>query len=83
MQNPNPGRIYNCADNKPAPQNEVVEYAAKLLGIEPPALINFEDAVLSDMAKSFWAANRRVKNDRIKQELHVELKYPSYIEGLL
>lgn len=83
IQAPNPGRIYNCADNKPAPQNEVVEYAAKLLKIAPPALVNFENAELSEMAKSFWASNRRIKNERIKQELNVQLKYPSYIEGLL
>lgn len=83
IKHPNPGRIYNCADDKPAPQSEVVEYAAKLLGIKPPPLVNLEDAELSEMAKSFWASNRRISNERIKQELGVKLKYPSYIEGLL
>ena len=78
IEAPNPGRIYNCADDKPAPQAEIVEYAAKILGIEPPPLVAFEDADLSDMAKSFWENNRRVNNDRIKQELKVELKYPTY-----
>ncbi len=79
---PSSGRIYNCADDEPAAQSDVVEYAAKLLGIEPPLLVAFENAELSQMAKSFWASNRRIKNERIKQELGVQLKYPSFREGL-
>lgn len=79
---PNPWRIYNCADDEPCAQNIVVEYAANLLGIEPPPLVPFEQAELSEMAKSFWANNRRVKNDRIKNELQVQLKFPGYKEGL-
>jgi hypothetical protein len=34
------------------------------------------------MARSFYAENRRVRNDRIKRELGVVLKYPTYREGL-
>ena len=37
---------------------------------------------MSDMAKSFWADNRMVNNERIKEELGVSLKYPTYREGL-
>ncbi len=82
INKPNPWRVYNCADDEPAPQAQVVEYAAKLLGITPPPLVEFEQAELSEMAKSFWASNRRVSNERIKQELGVQLKYPTYREGL-
>jgi nucleoside-diphosphate-sugar epimerase len=82
INNPNPGCIYNCADNEPAPQHEVVEYAAEILGVQPPPIINLEEAELSEMARSFWQNNRRVKNDRIKNEHKVKLKYPSYREGL-
>jgi len=82
INNPNPGRVYNCADDEPVPQTEVVEYAAGLLGVDPPPLVNFADAELSEMAKSFWANNRRINNARIKNELNVQLKYPTYREGL-
>ena len=79
---PNPGAIYNVCDDSPAPPAEVIEYAADLIGLEPPPLISFEDADLSPMGRSFYADNKRVRNDRIKQELGVILKYPDYKTGL-
>lgn len=82
MQKPNPGAIYNCADDLPAPQAEVVSYAAELLGVEPPPLVPFDEAPLSEMARSFYKDNRKVRNKRIKKELSVELQYPTYKEGL-
>lgn len=82
MAKPNPGAIYNVADDLPAPSHEVVAYAAGLLGVEPPPLIPFEAADLSPMAASFYADNRRVRNDRIKRELGVRLHFPDYRAGL-
>ena len=82
MANPSPKSIYNCADDEPAPQHIVVEYAASLLDIESPPMVPFEEAQLSDMARSFWASNRRISNKRIKRELGVELQYPTYKQGL-
>jgi hypothetical protein len=34
------------------------------------------------MARSFYADNRRICNARIKEELGVILRYPTYREGL-
>lgn len=82
MAKPNPGAIYNVADDEPAPPQDVVAYAAKLLGIEPPPEQPFDAAALTPMAASFYGDNRRVRNDRIKRELGVALKYPTYREGL-
>jgi len=82
MLKPNPGAVYNVCDDEPAASHEVVSYACELLGKEPPPLIPYEQANLSPMAREFYAANRRVKNDRLKHELGVKLKYPSYREGL-
>jgi nucleoside-diphosphate-sugar epimerase len=82
MVRPNPGAIYNLCDDRPAPGPDVVAFAADLLGVEPPPLIPFEQAELSAMAASFYADNRRVRNDRIKQELGVTLAYPDYKAGL-
>lgn len=82
MNKPFPGSIYNIADDAPAPPEEVVAYAANLLGIAPPPLQDFETADLSPMARSFYADSKRVSNAKIKAELGVQLKYPTYREGL-
>ena len=82
MARPNPGSIYNVADDEPAPAHEVTAYACALLGIEPPPLIPVEKAGLSPMARSFYAESRRVRNDRIKLDLGVTLAYPDYRAGL-
>ncbi|MGV8995730.1 MAG: SDR family oxidoreductase [Parvibaculaceae bacterium] len=79
---PNTGAVYNVCDNEPAPPQEVVAYAAHLLGMEPPAEIAIEDTEMSPMAKSFYAESKRVSNKRIREELGVKLKYPTYREGL-
>jgi nucleoside-diphosphate-sugar epimerase len=79
---PNPGAIYNVADDAPAPPQDVVAYACTLLGVAPPPEIPYQEAALSPMAQSFYADNRRICNARIKEELGVVLRYPSYREGL-
>src|SRR5262249_8506441 len=80
-----PGAIYNVADDAPAAQPEVVAYAARLLGLPPPPVVPWDEAAagMSELARSFYAENRRVRNDRIKSQLGVRLVYPSYREGLL
>jgi nucleoside-diphosphate-sugar epimerase len=82
MAKPNPGATYNVCDDDPAAPAEVIAHAADLLGIEPPPLVPFAEAKLSYMARSFYADNKRVRNDRIKAELGVELAYPDYRRGL-
>jgi nucleoside-diphosphate-sugar epimerase len=79
---PNPGRAYNVCDDEPCPPQEVVEYAADLLGLPLPPEIPFEQAELSPMAKSFYADSKRVSNRRIKTELGYKLIYPNYRDGL-
>ncbi|HWB45851.1 MAG TPA: SDR family oxidoreductase, partial [Hyphomicrobiaceae bacterium] len=82
IDTPTQHQIYNVSDDEPAPAEEVVAYAAELLGIDPPPPISLEQAGLSRMAASFWAESKRVRNDRIKRELGIELLYPTYREGL-
>jgi hypothetical protein len=48
----------------------------------PPPEVPFEDAQLSPMAASFYADNKRIRNDRLRQELGVALQFPTYREGL-
>ena len=84
MKNPSPGSIYNVSDDEPAEPAEVIKLAAQIMGVEAPPEITFEEALqeMSDMAKTFWADNRMVNNERIKEELGGSLKYPTYREGL-
>lgn len=74
--------LYNLADNEPAPPQDVVAYAAALMGKEPPPEVPFEEAPLSPMGRSFYSESRRVRNDRLRDDLGVVLAYPTYREGL-
>ena len=79
---PNPGAAYNVCDDEPCPPQDVVAYAAQLLGLPPPPEVPFDEAELSPMASSFYADSKRVSNARIKHELGIKMRYPSYREGL-
>ncbi len=79
---PNAGQIYNLCDNDPAPPQDVIGYAAALLGLPMPPALDFETADLSPMARSFYAESKKVGNARIKEDLGVRLKYPDYKTGL-
>jgi nucleoside-diphosphate-sugar epimerase len=74
--------LYNICDDEPAAADEVLVYAAGLIGMEPPPPRPFASAPLSDFARHFYLENRRIRNDRIKQALGVQLRYPTYREGL-
>lgn len=82
MARPNPGAAYNVCDDEAAPPQDVTAFACELLGVAPPPEVPFEEAEMSDMARSFYAENKRVANGRIKQELGVTLRYPDYRAGL-
>jgi len=79
---PQAGAIYNVADDEPAAPGDVVTYAAQLIGVEPPPEVAFAEADLTPMARSFYEGSRRIANQRIKSELGVRLRYPTYREGL-
>ena len=82
VSQPKPHSIYNLCDDNPAPPQDVLSYAAKLLSVDQPPTVRFEDADLSEMARSFYAENKRVSNQLIKSELGVDLSYPDYKVGL-
>ncbi|HRO11746.1 SDR family oxidoreductase, partial [Amaricoccus sp.] len=82
LARPDPGRAYNLADDEPAPPQDVIAHAARLLGLPPPPEVPFEAADLSPMARSFYAESKRVANRRIKQELGLRLAWPDYRAGL-
>ncbi|SFB01939.1 Nucleoside-diphosphate-sugar epimerase [Poseidonocella pacifica] len=82
IERPAPGTAYNVCDDDPAPPQDVIAYAAELLGLPVPPEIAFEKAELSPMARSFYAESKRVRNDRIKNDLGVRLLHPTYRAGL-
>jgi len=82
LARPDPGRIYNVCDDDPAPPEAVIAYAAQLLDRPVPPLVPLAQAGLSAMGLSFYADNKRVSNRRIKNELGISLRYPSYRDGL-
>ena len=73
----NLGGIFNVTDNEPAPPQDVVAYAAGLMGVEPPPEIPFETAQLSPMARSFYGENKRVANKAIKAAGY-RFRFPNY-----
>lgn len=82
MKNPNPHSIYNLADDEAAPSHEIIAYACKLLNMTPPPLIPYEEADLAPITRSFYSDNKRVQNKKIKDELGIQLKYPTHRLGL-
>ncbi len=82
MERPDPGSIYNVCDDEPAPPEDVIACAARLLGVPVPEAIPFDMAELSPMARSFYAESKRVSNRKMKAELGVSLEFPDFRSGL-
>lgn len=79
---PRPGGVYNVCDDDPAPPQDVIAHAATLIGAPVPPAQDYDEAAMTPMARSFYAESKRVRNDRIKNELGVRLLYPDYRAGL-
>ncbi len=73
---------FNVVDDEPAPPQEVIAYAARLLGMAPPSEVPIEAANLSEMGLSFYRESKRVRNLRLKAALGWVPAYPTYREGL-
>ncbi len=71
------GGVFNVTDDEPAPAQDVVLFAAGLMGVAPPPEIPFEAAQLSPMARSFYEENKRVANRRLKATGFV-FRHPDY-----
>lgn len=82
LSRPDVGPFINITDNEPAPPQDVIAYAADLLGVEPPPQIAFDEAELTPMARSFYGENKRVSNRLMREGLGHEPIYPTYREGI-
>jgi nucleoside-diphosphate-sugar epimerase len=77
-------RVLNLTDDEPAANVDVVAEAARLLGVEPPPIIPFDQAAqtMSPMALSFWADDRKVSGAATQRILGRRWLYPTYRQGL-
>jgi nucleoside-diphosphate-sugar epimerase len=77
-------RVLHLADDQPEESAVVTAYAAQLLGIDPPQAVAYEDALpgMGEMARSFWADNRKVASRLTQERLGYHWRFPTYREGL-
>ena len=88
-------RIYNLADDSPAPRSQVLEYAANLLKGAGKDLLPMRERIKGDRSSAAGSATatttrarrreiekKLIDNSRMKNELLKELQFPSYKEGL-
>ena len=77
----NEGGIFNITDNEPAPPQDLVSLAAEMMGVEPPPEVDFENAELTPMARSFYGENKRVSNAKLRSAGY-ELRFADYRASL-
>ena len=82
MARPRPGGIYNLADDAPAPADEVIEWAARRMGLPVPEAVAWTDPSVSLTMRRFYLDSKRVSNARAKGELDWRPAYPTWREGL-
>jgi nucleoside-diphosphate-sugar epimerase len=75
-------QIYNLADDLPASQEDVMRFSYMLLKREAPPALDLDKAQLTPMGQAFYRDNKRVCNEKIKRDLGVMLRYPTYQDGL-
>jgi len=74
--------LFNISDDEPGPPQDVVAFAAGLMGVPVPPDQPFETADLSAMARSFYSENKRVANGRSRRDLGLAYRFPTYRDGL-
>jgi nucleoside-diphosphate-sugar epimerase len=83
MSNQLRSSIFNLSDDMPATQIEVAKFATNLLKRKFPETVNLKSERVSEMARSFYKEEKKVSNEKLKNELGYNLMFPSFKEGLL
>jgi hypothetical protein len=81
LANHETGGVFNVCDDEPGPPQDVVAFAAALMGVESPPEIPFGEAEMTPMARSFWSDNKRVSNRRLK-EAGYRFRFPDHRAAL-
>jgi nucleoside-diphosphate-sugar epimerase len=73
-----PGRLYNAVDDTRLKMGDYFDAVADAFGLaRPPRVARAQLAAeVSPIKLSFMAESRRMRNERIKRELRVRLRYP-------
>jgi len=74
-----PGRVCNVCDDQPVRRRDFYTELARVLGAPPP---RFVAPPADQPTPPHEKANRRIRNVQMKEELHAELRYPGYVQGL-
>ena len=82
MSSRSKAKIFNLADDLPATQLDVAQFAASLLKKSCPQTVTLESDMISEMARSFYKEEKKVSNNKLKDELGYNLLFPSFKEGL-
>ncbi|MBL0948239.1 NAD-dependent epimerase/dehydratase family protein [Brevundimonas sp.] len=82
MARPHPGRAYTLCDDQPSPADEVIEWAARRMGLPLPPEVDWTDPSVSEGMRRFYLDSKRLSNARAKAELGWRPRYPSYREGI-
>jgi nucleoside-diphosphate-sugar epimerase len=82
IERPRAGGIYNLCDDEPCPPEDVITYAAMLLGVEPPPLVAYDPDAVSAASRRFFTESKRVSNALAKAELDWRPAFATYREGL-
>jgi nucleoside-diphosphate-sugar epimerase len=79
-----PQRIYNVNDDTSLKMGDYFDLAAELYGLPRPPRISraVANVQLPLLQLSFMRESRRMDNSRLKQELHLSLRYPTVDMGL-
>lgn len=79
-----PQRIVHACDDSDLRMGDYFDLAADLCGLPRPARITRAQATaaLPPLLLSFMSESRRLRNDRLRRELGLRLRYPTVAEGL-
>ena len=82
IQKPDPAQVYNLADGHPAPPQDVLRFAGRLLGAGVP-IADLDEPIISDMVRSFYSETKRISIDKARRDLGWGPAYHNYQVGLM
>ncbi len=84
MERGQSGSVYNACDGHPSTMTEYFQDVAAAAGLPDPPLISLEEAAdqVSGGMLSYLSESRRIRNDRLRTQLGVTLRYPTLADGL-
>ncbi len=79
-----PGRVYHAMDDSQLKMGEYFDLVADQFNLLRPPRISRQEAKaqISPGILSFLNDSKRLENKRLKQELHVKLRYPTVLDGI-